>query len=261
MIGPAPYLFYTFHEEISYDPEHFVSAHRLTHILCGTLEVITLTAAHHFTAGETVLLKRDELVRMIAYPAAEGVYKAVNIIFPQQALRNFATELQLTSPIIIHKPACLKLSASPLYESFVQSLAAYGSDNAHPALVLIKVKEALGLIHHLDFGRAAFLIDFTKPGKADLEEYMNLNYKFNISMSRFAYLTGRSLAAFKRDFNTTFKVSPGRWLLRKRLAAAYQLLREKGMRPSAVYHQVGFTDLSHFSYAFKTKYGRSPSAV
>lgn len=29
---------------------------------------------------------------------------------------------------------------------------------------------------------------------------MNRNYKFNVSIKRFAYVAGRGLSAFKRDF-------------------------------------------------------------
>ena len=90
---------------------------------------------------------------------------------------------------------------------------------------------------------------------------MNRNFAFNVEMKQFAYLTGRSLATFKRDFEKIFHASPGRWLQQRRLEQAYYLIKEKGRRPSDVYLEVGFEDLSHFSFAFKKEFGKAPSLV
>ncbi|MGY0037778.1 helix-turn-helix domain-containing protein [Pedobacter sp. NJ-S-72] len=90
---------------------------------------------------------------------------------------------------------------------------------------------------------------------------MNKNFHFNVEMKRFAYLTGRSLATFKRDFEKIYQTSPNRWLQQRRLQEAYHLIREKGKTVSDVYLEVGFEDLSHFSFAFKKKYGMAPSKI
>ncbi|WP_346986597.1 AraC family transcriptional regulator [Chryseobacterium sp. POE27] len=42
---------------------------------------------------------------------------------------------------------------------------------------------------------------------------------------------------------------------------AYYQLSEKKKKPTEVYLEVGFEDLSHFSFAFKKKYGLSPSQL
>ncbi|WP_394337230.1 helix-turn-helix transcriptional regulator [Chitinophaga ginsengisoli] len=34
------------------------------------------------------------------------------------------------------------------------------------------------------------------------------NYQFNVSIEQFAFLTGRSISAFKRDFRQIFKGTP-----------------------------------------------------
>jgi AraC-like DNA-binding protein len=77
-------------------------------------------------------------------------------------------------------------------------------------------------------------------------------------LEKLAFLTGRSLATFKRDFEKIFHCPPSRWLLEQRLKEAHYLMKEKNARPSEVYLDVGFESLSHFSHAFKRSYGVPP---
>lgn len=90
---------------------------------------------------------------------------------------------------------------------------------------------------------------------------MNQHYQYNGSLDEFAYLTGRSLSTFKRDFEKIFTVTPNRWLLQKRLEDAYYLLKKKKMKATDVCVDVGFKDYLHFSVAFKKLFGIAPSLV
>ena len=69
------------------------------------------------------------------------------------------------------------------------------------------------------------------------------------------------MATFKRDFKKISDLTPEKWLIRKRLEAAYTLMREGGKKIGDVYLQVGFKNQSHFSNAFKKQYGMPPTAV
>jgi len=128
-------------------------------------------------------------------------------------------------------------------------------------LVNHKIKEILLILLKVQPELKDILFDFSIPEKINLEAFMNRNYKFNISTERFAYLTGRSLSTFKRDFNEIFNDTPNHWLIQKRLEEAHFLIENKKQKPSELYIELGFEDLSHFSFAFKKKYGYSPSSL
>jgi AraC-like DNA-binding protein len=87
------------------------------------------------------------------------------------------------------------------------------------------------------------------------------NFHFNVPIQKFGQLTGRSLAGFKRDFKKTFGLPPRQWLQNKRLNAAKYLIEIKHQKPSSIYLDLGFKSLSHFSYAFKKKFGKSPNEL
>lgn len=52
-----------------------------------------------------------------------------------------------------------------------------------------------------------------------------------------------------------------RHVAEKRLEQAHYLISKKNQRPSDVYLEVGFENLSHFSFAFKKLFGHAPTKL
>jgi AraC-like DNA-binding protein len=159
--------------------------------------------------------------------------------------------------------AVAKLNAHPLFKSYIDSLAPYQQDGLeiNSELQDVKIREGILVLLQCHPELKDSLFDFSEPGKIDLKGFMEKNFHFNVHLQRFAYLSGRSLATFKRDFEKVFNNSPSRWLLQRRLHEAYYQIKEKGRPVSEVYLELGFEDLSHFSFAFKNKYGTAPSKL
>lgn len=105
------------------------------------------------------------------------------------------------------------------------------------------------------------MFDFSEQHKIDLEAYMNRHFSYNIPLEKFAKLTGRSLSTFKRDFAKVYDTTPEKWLQKKRLEQAYFLITQQNKRPTDVYLEVGFENLSHFSTAFKKEFGVNASGA
>jgi len=121
------------------------------------------------------------------------------------------------------------------------------------------VVEAITVLRNIDRDIDNLLADFSEPGKINLADFMEQHYMFNIPMEKFGYLTGRSLTTFKRDFKKTFYTTPQKWLTQKRLELAHYQIAEKHRKPVEVFYEVGFENLSHFSYAFKKHFGYPPT--
>ena len=96
--------------------------------------------------------------------------------------------------------------------------------------------------------------------KVNLQDFMEKNFRCDMSMSEFAKMSGRSLSTFKRDFKKMSELSPERWLTSRRLLAAQELLK-RGRRVSDACYDVGFKNVSHFSAIFKKKFGMTPGEV
>jgi AraC-like DNA-binding protein len=92
-------------------------------------------------------------------------------------------------------------------------------------------------------------------------DYLNANYMYDLTIEDMACFTGRSLAAFKRDFTKISDLPPQKWLIEKRLKVAHDEIRNNNKQVSDVCFEVGFKNLSHFSTAFKKQFGYTPTQV
>jgi AraC family transcriptional regulator, exoenzyme S synthesis regulatory protein ExsA len=119
--------------------------------------------------------------------------------------------------------------------------------------------EGMYILFNADSRTPVALFDFIAPWKIDILEFLNENFMYNLSLKEIAQYTGRSLATLKRDFNKLSELSPSKWITDKRLEVAHQQLKYGSKNVSDIYHNLGFKSLSHFSTAYKRKYGIAPT--
>ena len=78
-----------------------------------------------------------------------------------------------------------------------------------------------------------------------------------LTVEELAFLCNMSLSSFKRKFNNVFDNSPGKYITEVKMEKAKKLLLED-RRPSEVYYELGYKNLSSFSNEFKKHFGTSP---
>ena len=100
-----------------------------------------------------------------------------------------------------------------------------------------------------------------EPQSVSLQRVMEENFYYNLKLEEFARLSSRSLSAFKRDFVKLYETSPGKWLLEKRLNYARHLLANLGKTVAETAFESGFENASHFSRAFRQRFGTSPASL
>lgn len=160
----------------------------------------------------------------------------------------------------------IPINNNDLVQSFFQSMMPYFSSNREPdkALLELKFKElVLTLADDVTNGdlRSYFCSLLQQPQALSLQQVMEENFCFNLKLEEFARLSMRSLSAFKRDFQTIYQTSPGKWLLEKRLNHSLHLLTNMGKTVGEAAFESGFENASHFSRAFRQRFGASPAAI
>lgn len=244
--------------------EHFFPEHALGIMLTGESHYFSNEGTFVMNEGTVCLMRRNQLFKKLKKAGPNGEPPSlISIFLDQKALHRYAAENDVTRQPVYKGKAMIDLTGNVFLKAFFDSLLPYID---HPnkltqKMAELKTYEAIELLLQADDAYRKFLFDFQEPHKIDLETYMNHNYKYNIPLSSFAKLTGRSLSTFKRDFIKLFENTPEKWLQHKRLEQARYLLTHKAQRPSEVYLEVGFENLSHFSYAFKKEFGLTPSEL
>ena len=236
--------------------------HMLVWFISGETKIIQADRTFYFKTGDIFLIPRNQLATVINYPKDGQPHKTVVMHLTIERLKKFYEHIDTrgTPP-----PAqqIYSFSNHPLLESCLASLIPYFdvSGEFPESLAQLKITEAISILRTIDPKVDSVLAHFDAPGKIDLIGFMQRNFMFNMSLEKLGYLSGRSLSTFNRDFKKLFNTTPQKWLTDKRLELAYYHLSEKKLKPTEVYLEVGFEDLSHFSFSFKKKYGVSPTQL
>jgi len=256
-----PKIVYSRYSSKRMEGELFVKQHVFDYIISGTSEVFFEGKLLQFKAGEYRFAVRNRLSKFTKIPPADEEYRSISICIDQDTLHEIKHQFEGSNILNRKFENVFLLKHNRLFNNYFESLLPYlqNGEEINEQLVRVKIKEAVLIFLDANPDLRHILFDFSEPGKIDLEAYMGEHYSFNGDLEQFAYLTGRSLSTFKRDFKKIFKTTPNRWLIKRRLQDAYYLIKEKGIKPTEAYIEVGFKDYSHFSIAFKTVFGVAPS--
>lgn len=242
--------------------EQFIPDHVFLYIAKGIIHCYDGNKSYAFKAGEYGIARKNRLAR---YKIGNIKDEFVPIVFcfDELFLKKFQEKHKATLTNFKSADTFVKTVTTGLIPNFIRSLQPYydSSGKIDEAFEDVKFEELLIILLKNQPELAGIFFDFGIPEKINLEEFMNLNFCFNVSVDRFAFLTGRSLSAFKRDFKTIFNDTPNHWLIQKRLREGYFLIDKKNKKPSDIYLDLGFEDLSHFSFAFKKLFGHTPTEL
>lgn len=228
----------------------------------GRFSLETATQKIGMDAGEMLLIQKNQLGEITKTPLDGQDYQTIVICLQEDLLRTIALEEQVETGHKYSGPPNVLIPANDFLRAFFQSVIPYIRNPGEPIttrLGMLKVKEAVHLLMHTKPELEELLFDFSEPYKMDLEKFMLSNFHYNVPVEKFARLTGRSLAGFKRDFQRIFGMAPRHWLQERRLVEARHLIETKNKKPSAIYLDLGFESLSHFSHSFKKKFGKAPT--
>lgn len=93
-----------------------------------------------------------------------------------------------------------------------------------------------------------------------IEGLIDARLESDVDLSELASSIGFSLSHFSRMFRKSYGMPPHRYLMRRRLLLARDLLVETNLRLATIALKTGFADRSHLSRNFHQLTGLSPRA-
>lgn len=250
------------YEDKFFKSEIAFEQHMLIWFISGETKIVQPDKTWTFRTGDIFLIPRNQLATIINYPKDGLPHKTVVMHLTTDRLKRFYEHLHIRPQALVQQKI-YSFREHPLLQSCLASLIPYFEMNEPfpEDIASLKITEAITILRAIDKSIDTVLGNFEEPGKIDLVGFMEKNYMFNMPIEKFGYLTGRSLTTFKRDFRKAFQTTPQKWLIRKRLELAHFHLTEKKGKPTDICYEVGFENLSHFSFAFKKHFGYSPTSL
>lgn len=246
-------------DEIS--TEHFIPEHYFIHVAKGLVILYDGYKYIEIQPGQCCIARKNRLGRYYKMKENNELEKtifALDVTF----LKKFHERHKTTITKFKSSETFIRIVPNELLPNYIRSLEPYyDKGKISEPFADVKREELLIMLLQAQPELAGLFFDYGIPAKINIEEFMIQNYKFNVSVEQLAWLTGRSLSAFKRDFKQTFNETPSRWLVQKRLQEAHFLIEKKNQKPSDIYFDLGFETLSHFSFAFKKLFGLSPTEL
>lgn len=240
----------------------FMQSHVLFLVLDGQTTFKHGKQTYVVRKNEMILLNKAISVQFDMVGDAENgnIYDGTMICIQDELLKEFFTTVNVHPPKI---EEVVKTTVYPMDNrliAFVQSLASYYNTptTINPALLKLKITELLFNVAECSADAFRQILQLLKPIKADIRYVVEQNYNNPVTLSELAYLSGRSLSGFKREFQAVYNMPPAQWILGKRLEKAADMLRNTSMSVTDICFTLGFESPAHFSRAFKKQYGYSP---
>lgn len=243
----------------------FLEDHLLLFVLKGQYIVRfgqeTITVHRH----EMVLLQKSILVAYEKTGVPESDYQLDYMMFflKDELLQQF---IRMANVEFAPSKENVPISVRPMNERlirYVESVKPYFDEpeQVGEGLVELKLLELLYDVAHADRTFLSQLLQLRQPERRSIAQVVEENLFHPVSVDDLAYLSGRSLSTFKREFRETFNSSPMQWIRTRRLDKARALLANTAMSVTDVCYATGFENTAHFSKAFKERFGIAPSMV
>ncbi len=241
--------------------------HTLIYLYSGELELEERGKKTVLHPGDCAFMRRDNRLWLHKHVSEGNPYHSITLKFSRSFLREFYQTLNRHEIPADSKREKVSLRVLPNnrpdIRSLFESVVPYFDAGEKPSEDILKLKmiEGVYVLLNTDRNLYASLFDFVDPWKIDIIDYLNENYMCDMSMEEIASYTGRSLATFKRDFAKVSELTPQKWIIKRRLEAAHDLIKSGKKKVTEACFDVGFKNLSHFSKVYKETYGYSPSVI
>jgi len=213
---------------------------------------------------EGFFMQKGNYLRTERCPDIEKGYESLVIFLSDEYLQKLSDELPSVSGGPAQDDRVFHLRedvlVAGLLEQFLQYFRSGLEKERIEAVLPLKLREMLALLISSAGNRhfGSWLRGLPFPKESTLDALMEAHFKEQLSIGQWAFLAGQSLSSFKRRFEAAYRLSPGKWIQRRRLQEAYKLLVDQKMNVTEVCYEVGFENLAHFIQAFKEQYGITP---
>ncbi|MBC2845681.1 helix-turn-helix domain-containing protein [Winogradskyella flava] len=228
----------------------------------GTKEVFFDNSAYAIDNSQFLLMKSGHCLMTEKLSNDSEHYRSVLFFFSNEEVFNFLRKFKLeTSSNSKKLYSTYSFNYDSFIKRFVESLLDISklSKSIQDNILKIKLEEIL--LYLADFKGLDFVYSLIQNSDNQNQKFIETieNNRLNkLTIKELSFLSNMSVSTFKREFEKNFHSSPSKWFQDKRLEHSAFLLKNELKRPSDIFEEIGYENLSNFIQAFKSKFGVTP---
>jgi AraC-like DNA-binding protein len=227
----------------------------------GTKEVFFDNSSYSINNSQFLLMKSGHCLMTEKLSSNRKSYRSILFFFCNDAVLGFIRKFELSQPTSEALYSTYAFDYDEFIKRFTNSLLDIIKLSKTSQKNILEVKFDEIMLYLIEFKGVNFLYSLISDSDNQNQKFIQLieSNKLNkLSIKELSFLSNRSVSSFKREFEKHFNNSPSKWFQDKRLEHSAFLLKKKSKRPSDIFEEIGYENLSNFIQAFKNKFGMTP---
>ena len=227
----------------------------------GTKEVFFDNSSYAIDNSQFLLMKSGNCLMTEKLSNESHYYRSLLFFFSNEDILKFIRKFEIKTSY--HKTfySTYSFDYTPFIRRFTQSLLDISKLSKSLQENILKTKFEEIMLYLIELKGVDFLYALINNSDNKNQKFIQTiesNRLNKLTIKELSFLSNMSVSTFKREFEKNFHSSPSKWFQDKRLEHSAFLLKSSSKRPSDIFEEIGYENLSNFIQAFKIKFGVTP---
>ncbi|WP_282079424.1 helix-turn-helix domain-containing protein [Aquimarina algiphila] len=227
----------------------------------GTKEVFFDNSNYAIDNSQFLLMKSGHCLMTEKLSNNSEYYRSILFFFSNEDVLKFIRKFKLETSNSKTFYSTYSFNYDSFIKRFVNSLLDISKLSKAVQENILKAKFEEIMLYLMDLNGLDFLYSLVNSNDNHNQKFIQTiesNRLNKLTIKELSFLSNMSVSTFKREFEKNFHSSPSKWFQEKRLEYSAFLLKNESKRPSDIFEEIGYENLSNFIQAFKTKFGVTP---
>jgi AraC-like DNA-binding protein len=227
----------------------------------GTKEVFFDNSSKLINNSQFLLMKSGNSLMTEKFSNHKTMYRSVLFFFSNEAVYRFIRKFELNPLEGTSYSSTYSFDYDLFIVDFIKSILNISKLSKSIQKNILDAKFDEIMLYLIEINGVDFLYSLINNSDNKHRKFIQTiekNKLNKLTIKELSFLSNMSVSSFKRTFEKYFHSSPSKWFQEKRLEHAAFLLKNKSERPSDIYQEIGYENLSNFIQAFKMKFGVTP---
>ncbi|WP_299245495.1 AraC family transcriptional regulator [uncultured Aquimarina sp.] len=227
----------------------------------GTKEVFFDDSTYAVDNSQFLLMKSGHCLMTEKLSNDSRYYRSILFFFSNEVVLRFIRKFKLEISVSRTFYSTYSFNYDSFIKRFVDSLLDITKLSKATQENILNTKFEEIMLYLVDLNGLDFLYSLINHSDNQNQKFIQTiesNRLNKLTIKELSFLSNMSESTFKREFEKHFHSSPSKWFQDKRLEHSAFLLRNESKRPTDIFEEIGYENLSNFIHAFKVKFGVTP---